>query len=257
MSTRLTRELIASALRHDPQALGELHRRGTQEVFDAAMELLSSTPMHRTCGAQILSQLGSPNPRAEMRTACADAVLALIAREEHPLVLEAAGIALSHLKDPRAVAALLPLASHPNPDVRHGVAHGLMTHDDPATVAALIQLSSDEDRDVRNYATFALGSMTELDTPALREALFARLGDEDREVRSEGIVGLALRKDPRVVEPLRRELRDPDVTVGALNAAEVLGDKSFLPALLAMRDEPEPLDPYFRSQLENAIAALS
>ena len=66
---------------------------------------------------------------------------------------------------------------------------------------ALIRLSRDEHSDVRDWATFALGMLASEDTEDLREALVARLDDPDAETRLEAVHGLALRGDPRAVEP--------------------------------------------------------
>ena len=65
--------------------------------------------------------------------------------------------------------------------------------------------------DCRNWATFALGALSELDSPAIREALAARLADADDEVRGEAIGGLAKRQDERAVDAILGELGKPDV----------------------------------------------
>ena len=70
-------------------------------------------------------------------------------------------------------------------------------------LAALIALSADDDLDVRDWATFALGTLSEDDGAPLRDALAARLDDEDEDVRLEAVHGLALRGDARAAEPAR------------------------------------------------------
>ncbi|WP_208721367.1 hypothetical protein [Corallococcus aberystwythensis] len=52
----------------------------------------------------------------------------------------------------------------------------------------------------------------EVDTPELREALVDRLSEAHPKIRGEALLGLALRKDARVLEPLRRVLEGPVVT---------------------------------------------
>lgn len=69
-------------------------------------------------------------------------------------------------------------------------------------------------------------------------------------------LSVAQRKDPRVVEPLRRELAVEDVGILAVEAAESLGDPSLLPLLQARRDRAGNANNYFRSVLDGAIAAL-
>lgn len=132
----------------------------------------------------------------------------------------------------------------------------MLPHSAPDSVSALIELSADADEDVRNWATFGLGSMDSVDTPLLREALVRRLNDTNAEIRGEALVGLAQRKDPRVVEPLRRELAVEDVGLLAVEAAESLGDPSLLPLLQARRDRAGDATDYFRGRLNDAIRLL-
>jgi HEAT repeat protein len=184
------------------------------------------------------------------------AILGLLAGEQSPPVLHSIGVALGHIGDPRAVSALLPLKDHPDSGVRFGVVLGLSPHSEPSAIDGLIKLSSDSDEDVRNWATFGLGSMTAVDTPALREALVARLGDGNDEIRGEALDGLAQRKDQRVLEPLRHELTARPVGILAVEAAGSLGDPSLLPLLLQLRPAASNADNYFKSVLNEVIAAL-
>jgi len=173
-------------------------------------------------------------------------------------VLHSIGVALGHLRDPRAVSALLPIKSHPDPTVRFGVVLGLSPHSTPSAIEGLIQLSMDPDDDVRDWATFGLGSMTDVDTPAVRQALVARLEDGNDEIRGEALTGLAQRRDQRVLEPLRRELTGRPVGVLAIDAAGSLGDPSLLPLLLRLRSAAANAnsDAYFLSVLDEVITSL-
>src|SRR5690606_12221611 len=118
--------------------------------------------------------------------------------DTEPVVIAAAAAAFSYRSDDRAIPDLVRHATSADPSIRYGVTLGLAGNDDPAAVAALIVLSRDGDRDVRDYAVFALGSHTELDTPELREALYTAMTDSDHEIRGEALVGLAFRGDQRV-----------------------------------------------------------
>ncbi|MGE6758303.1 HEAT repeat domain-containing protein [Corallococcus interemptor] len=264
MKDRSVPELIALALQGDEddetawKAIWELRTRGDDEVFEAAVRLLHSpSSCERGRGADILAQLGSPKPGPELVTRCADEILAALATEQEAAVLASMGTALGHLRDARAVPALQPLKDHPDSDVRMGVVMGMMPHRDPVAIQTLIQLSRDSDEDVRNWATFSLGSQAEdVDTPELRDALFDRLTESNIELRGEALVGLALRKDPRVLEPLRRELESSEVIVLAVEAAQALEDVSLLPLLLRLREGPGEADSYFRHVLADAIAHL-
>src|SRR5436190_18547566 len=90
-----------------------------------------------------------------------------------------------------ATARLASFRSHTSADVRCALAYALGGRTDAIAIDALISLSTDGDTDTRNWATFALGSLSDDNSPAIRDALAARLMDADREVRGEAMVGLA------------------------------------------------------------------
>jgi HEAT repeat protein len=255
---RGTEELIAAALTGEEddesawEAIGVLQRRGTREVLAAAARLLESPlPRERGRGADILGQLGLPE--RTFPEDCVRLLLDVLRRESEPSVLQAVAVALGHQRDARAVPALVKLKGHESEDVRFGVVHGLAGHDLPEALSALIDLSDDPSADVRNWATFELGSMTEGDTPELREALARRLTDDNEEVRGEALVGLARRKDARVLEPLMAALRAPTVMVLVVEAAQALEDRRLYPLLLQLRDKEGEADAYFRSVLDEVI----
>jgi len=133
--------------------------------------------------------------------ACVELLLDTLETETSPKVLRAICHALGHHKSARAVGPLAAFQSHGDADVRLAVVFGLSGQDDPVAIGTLIALSADADRDVRNWATFGLGSLTTVDAAPVRAALRTRLTD-DGEIAGEALVGLALRGDPHVVEPL-------------------------------------------------------
>ena len=236
---RSVEELIEIALAAPDDAAADivevLQARGNREVFELACKLCEApTSHHRQVGVWILSQNMVPD-----KTFAADSVpvlLRLLEREQHVYVLQAIGIALGHLRDPRAILALAGLKHHPAAEVRYGVVQGLSGHDDLLAVGTLIELSTDSDRDVRDWATFAIGSLIDTDSPAIREALLTRLTDEDDETRGEALVGLASRGDERVVEPLLRELSLAKVGSLAVEAARDIGNPRLYPVLIRLRE---------------------
>jgi HEAT repeat protein len=54
--------------------------------------------------------------------------------------------------------------------------------------------------------------------------LLQRLVDENHEIRGEALVGLAKRRDERVLEPLIKELSSDSVGILAVEAAKEIGD---------------------------------
>lgn len=241
---RSTDELIAATLIGDENdqaawaAVRALHIRGDATVFLAATQLLKSrAEKERARGADILAQLEEPL----LRVRCADEVLAALEHERAPRVLESICHALGHLKDKRAVAALIRFKAHDDDGVRRAVVSSLSSRTESASIDALIELSRDLDDNVRNWATFALATMEEVDTPALRDALIARLSETDREIQGEALRGLAWRRDARVLEPLLHALSAPIVDELAIEAAGDLAEPSLVPLLRALEKESDPL----------------
>ena len=212
-----------------------LHFRSGRDVFDAAAELCSSDdPIPRAVGADVLAQLGVRDEVAEFPFAEESEVrlVALLKDAEH-LVTASAVYALAHLGRGKP-SQLARLATHASEDVRCALAYALGGRTDAISRATLIQLSSDEDADTRNWATFALGSLSDEDSTAIRDALVARLTDADDEVRGEAILGLAKRRDERAVQPLLRELGLDHVGTLALEAAGAMPRPEFIPHLEAL-----------------------
>jgi HEAT repeat protein len=216
-------------------AISALHWRATREVFEAAQALCESDDAgQREVGADILGQLGIPD-RAFSEESFS-ILLALLKKEQDDDVLQAICVALGHLNDPRAIEPLTRLKRHPDPDVRHGVVFGLLTHENDLAIKTLIELSNDEAAEVRDWATFGLGSQIDTDTPEIREALFVRLADEGPTTSGEAMVGLARRKDPRVVEAIIRDLEAGYMGTLIADAAEEIADPRLAPYLAQARD---------------------
>ncbi len=218
-----------------------LQARGGKEELAAAAALCASLdPNERIVGVNILGQLGIPE--RTFPQACGDVLLKLIATESDSNVLASIGIAFGHLKEPRGVLPLVKFKNHPNPGVRMSVVLGLTAQEDPVAIAALIELSADDDGDIRNWATFALGSQVDADTPELRQALFDRAiletgaDDPSAEIRGEALLGLAIRRDRRVINPLIEELESEAVGILAVEAAQAAADVRLVPTLLALQE---------------------
>jgi HEAT repeat protein len=262
---RATHELITMALTEPDEhaawdAVATLHFRGTKEVFDAACQLCASDcPQERTLGANILGQLGIPDrsfPKGSV-----ELLLTLLEVESDDDVLDATCIALGHLHDPNAIPPLARLKTHPSAKVRYAVVLGLLGFEDNLAIETLIELSRDQDDPVRDWATFGLGAQIDADTPQIREALFVRLSDVDEATRGEALVGLARRKDARIIEPLIKELaRYPDAEYTySLEAAEEIADPRLLPVLTRLKKsvdlDDSPFDEAIRRCSQAAVTS--
>ncbi|MEO8519956.1 MAG: HEAT repeat domain-containing protein [Acidobacteriota bacterium] len=210
-----------------------LHFRAGPDVFAAAVTFCSSADwISRAIGADILAQLGAqPGGNAEYPFADQSVpILVSLLGDGQPDVIASALYALGHLGlgEPTLLA---PLAQHVSEEVRGAVAYALGGRADSLSIDTLIHLSRDPDLETRNWATFALGALSEEDSSAIRDALAANLTDADDEVRGEAIAGLAKRLDGRAVQPILSELEQPNVIGLAIEAAEALPHSEFLPQL--------------------------
>ncbi|QLE59694.1 HEAT repeat domain-containing protein [Nostoc sp. TCL26-01] len=217
-----------------------LRARGSDEEFAAASRLCQSqSSKQRSLGVDILAILGIPQRTYTQK--CGDILLKLLPSEENSNVLASIGFAFGHLNDSRCVLPLIKLKNHPDTDVRLGVVFGLAGQEDELAIKALIDLSADDEEDIRNWAIFNLGSQITTNTPAIRDALFQRLiletGEDDTiaEIRGEALLGLAIREDERVINPLIAELESGCVGRLSVEAAKEMGDTRLYPALIDLQ----------------------
>lgn len=196
--------------------------------------------------ASTLSDVEGARDRGE------DELAALIATVEDPNTsssdLIATIAALSDLRRPEPLAAVVAHTDHPDPDVRFAVAAGLpaiagtewLAADHPAVVA-LLKLTTDADSSIRDWATFGLGSQLLVDGPEIRECLWARVDDPDVDTSEEAMAGLARRRDNRIIAHVERALADLDVSRLMIQVAACLGT-SALAEPLARLTAQGPLD---------------
>ncbi|MEO8028172.1 MAG: HEAT repeat domain-containing protein [Bryobacteraceae bacterium] len=232
METSPIEELFAKALdgEYDDDepwsAVHALHGMRDRAVFDrAAAWCASGDPLKRARGADVLAQIGKSadqNTNAFPEESY-EAVVRMLEREKDPRPLSSGLFALGHLDQPAGLPLVLDHVTHANERVRFAAAFALGCFEkEPGATHALLTLMTDPSNDVRDWATFAVGVLGSADTPEIREALFARTADPDIDTREEAMVGLAKRKDPRVVGPLLAELAQLELTSRSDEAARLL-----------------------------------
>lgn len=253
--TRPINELVNAALSEPDEdvawnAVVALHWRGSAEVLHRATELCASLcSQERKLGADILGQLGVPERTFSVE--CSQQLRRMLKNSEEADVLYSVLVALYHQDEPKAIPQVTTFSTHPEPEVRHAAVLALTGHETPLAIDCLILLSKDADANVRNWATFAIGTQIELDTSDIRNALADRLDDPDDDTRGEALIGLARRKDERVIDALKQELSSDDVGTLALEAAELIASKDLYSSLVALRSWWD-VDP---DLLEQAISA--
>ena len=240
MTAREIDDLVTQALSGDYEdeaaweAVRDLQLIGTREVFEIAAKWCQSTDaLTRTRGIDVLGQIGmvaggSPNSFPEESYSV---VAHLIQRETEPQPLAAALVALGHIGNPLAIPLVTKFAFHPDKKVRFDVAFALSSFpNDPISISTLLQLMQDTDEDVRDWATFGLGVLGRTDSAEIRDALAKRLADSNENAREEAMVGLAKRKDQRVLPALLLAL-EPSERNSRVDEAALL--------MLGMEDVPD------------------
>jgi HEAT repeat protein len=240
-------ELFAATLQGDYdsdapwEAVIELQRLGTREVLSTAVEWCDSTVLlKRARGADVLSQFGktADHPSINYPDECFAALSGLVSTESEARPLCSAIYGFGHQGNAKAVHLVIGFCNHPNSEVRFATTFALGCFADlPDAAKALLQLSSDSDDDVRDWATFGLGVLGREDSPEIRDALAVRLNDTCNDAREEAMVGLAKRKDPRVISSLILALESLPVPDRAIEAAsEMLGHQDGWDKELSGRD---------------------
>ena len=231
-------------------ALRALQWKGSCEVLRRAESFCASQcSRERVLGANILGQLGLPERTFPIE--CCKLLREILDDETDAYVLQAALVGLSHQKDVEAIPRVTNFLKHASLDVRHATAFALMGHEVPLAIEGLIILSEDSEALVRDWATFALGTQIDLDTPLIRNALASRLADPDDDTRGEALIGLARRKEARVIAALKTELSSDCIGSLAIEAAEIIASPELHSHLVELRtwwDVDQEL-------LEQAIAA--
>jgi HEAT repeat protein len=243
-SGRYDRDLVQIALNSDYEsdaycdAVRELQKRGTREVFEISSELCDGEEMNaRRVGLDVLGQLGYEQGRPFLAESLPIALR--LADDTEQAVRRSALAALGNLGDAQALPVLLSHMADPDAGTRLVVAQAmpsvLADPPQPEGVRALIRLSDDGDPQVRDWATFDLGSLLDVDSAEIRNALSQRLNDPEGDAAGEALVGLARRRDPEIVARVRALLNGEQVGNLTVEAAGELAERTFLPSLERLR----------------------
>ncbi len=203
--------------------------RATRSIFERALQLAASkTPSECLVGIDVLNDFG-PDANFPWRDETTAVLVGGLENAADDVVCSALS-ALGKFGPTAAVDAVCDLAGCHDDQTRLFVAQALpsfirrLAHGgSDRALEALVRLTTDGVAVVRDWATFGLGSQTDVDTPQARVALAARLDDLDANTRDEALAALARRHDRRAVPALLRALDAEEVAYLAIEAAELLG----------------------------------
>jgi nucleoid DNA-binding protein len=225
----------------------ELRRRPDQEVFEKSYGLaMSGNDKEKEIGIDVLAQLGA-TPRPFYKPSV-KLYFELLPTLTNPGVLYALLYAVSHNNEKlhsTQIAAISLFKNHADTNIRQAVVASLLGVDNTAAINILIELSNDKVISIRNWATFGLGSQIKRKGRNITAALWNRTGEKHQETRFEAIVGLAVRKDTRTKDLIKRELAAGEFGTLLFSAIEELGDIEFLPILKKL---------YKKSKVDDSIS---
>lgn len=263
----LSRVLSAKTDKAYWNTIHEIRGRASDSLYAQCMELVRSEhPAECAAGITILSQFYRLNKRKKYgveypyRKEVLRLFLGMLAAATDSSVLAALlygiGDNNSYIK-PREIDLLLPFISAQEIIIRRAAVSALTGIQTMKAIRGLIMLSKDRYSDIRNWATFAIGTQTDVDNADIRKALYARCTDSHHDTRMEAIYGLAKRKDEGVKAYLEKEFSD--CTVYVLESIQELHAVEYLPRLKAMLEETESnpdTDQYWLGHLQECIESL-
>ncbi len=237
-------------------AASQLTVRGGEDVFEKAVEFCNSKdPNIRAEGAHVLGQIGTPG--RPFKKEATPILINIFINDSSNIVRASAAASLGHIENKKVIDVLSKYVSDHDAQVRQNVAFALGCYNLASVVNPLVELSKDENEEVRSWATFGLGTCIDFDTNKIRNALFLRLSDENPEVRGEALIGLASRKDHRVLEHLKKELSGLFYGNWSVEASELLGEPELIPYLEKLRKRiiSEEEDSFIK-EIDEAISIL-
>ncbi|WP_061941013.1 HEAT repeat domain-containing protein [Collimonas pratensis] len=247
------------------QAIAELQMRGSPEFLAVTRRFAKCRNWRkRALGMYIVSQLrrrqnGSPTGNAEYALAETQLMLLTGLRDSRVEVVCAAISGFGHRPHLSALPNLIAFATHPDQRIRLRIAIALGSYPEVESIDTLLRLAIDISDEVRNWATFGIGSMQEADNSKIRDLLWLNLQESEDDVRGEALMGLAFRKDKRII-PVLLELLDDDCRIFELNAAESIASPLLLERLNTIEKSvagDDSIDSYWYRCLVDAIAKCS
>ncbi len=204
----------------------ELRKRGNSEILNLIRDLVySKDAIYREIAGGILSQFAYKTKSFKGERIY---LLGRLLDDKNEDVISSAIYGFGHIKATLYGDKLASFATSKSLDIKRALAFALGGYENKKAIEALILLMNDDDFDTRNWATFSLAQICESDTPAIRDTLYKNLNDIESEVRGEALLGLATRKDTRVINAILEDLQSDFYGSWIFSAIVKMPDKRYL-----------------------------
>jgi hypothetical protein len=209
-----------------------LWHRPSEILFTKCVELSQSDESkNRKIGIDILSQFGFP-PRPFLNQSIT-LYFDMLETENDPNVIQSLLFAIGKNNDTLSIPQIEKLCSFKTTNeesIKQGLVSSIGFISNKNAIDVLIKLSADKCNSIRDWATFYL-AQGRRNNKKIRAALWARVADKHQDTKFEAILGLAIRKDKRVSDIIKRILLHGEYSTLLFEAIEELNDKQFLPLL--------------------------
>lgn len=265
----LSRALSVRTDRAYWDSVNELRGRASDSLYEKCMALTKSgNPKERRVGTDVLSEFYRKDKKKKYGfyfpydKKINKYFYEMINIEDNltviPSILHGIGHSNKHVKS-KNINSILEFIDSDNDDIRFSAISALSGIEDMKAIRGLIKLSKDRRSFIRDWATFAIGGLSDLDNDEIRKALYERCADRHYGARMEAISGLAKRKDHGVKKYLEKEFDDAAVYV--LEAIRDLDAKEYLPRLEAMLEDAEKIpsddsNQYWLGHLKECVEKL-
>ncbi|MBL8091573.1 MAG: HEAT repeat domain-containing protein [Anaerolineales bacterium] len=245
----------------------KLQSLGNKYTFSVAEKLCSSKKKsNRLIGINVISQLftikksSKENIHKRLYRRESINVIKKFLNSQDEDILLATIYGLGHLNTSNIGQLIGKFSNHKKSKIRFAVAFALGGDESNTAINKLITLTKDKDPIIRDWATFSLGNIGERDTSIIREALFQRVKDRDANTRNEAIIGLAKRKDIRVIDIIQNEIETENPWGSIFEAIVEYPKREYLPALKNhwnKASKKERNEKFWFSLLNDAIKACN
>ncbi|MGV0921412.1 DUF5724 domain-containing protein [Empedobacter falsenii] len=237
-----------------------LRSRPSQDLFEKCVELINSNDQKKKIiGIDILAQLGKDKRPFRKETLKIYFELLNSETNENVLFSILSGISFNEKELNKKQINKICSFQNSNSDlIKQGIVNALGFIENEKAIDVLIKFSKDKANHIRSWATFYIGQV-DFDNESIREALWNRINDKHQETRMEAIIGLAKRKDNRIIEVIKQEIIKDDFGSMLFEAILETENKDFIPILQQELEESkhiETINPDWIKGLEECIDDL-